>query len=297
LTLFLPHRTLRRERAAGQAKKLKRSANFNAMKIAKGETSMQRELQGTFSRLMVMAFAYGLAVLLVLAGSTAWAKGGSKPSSGCPVVNVTGAIFNTDASMRGYQIQSDDLAVSDAVYPSAADLTDYVGGFTCQWDLDTTSSVNPPRYVSLSFEGDSQLGYTLPAGLAPGVEVQAQIIARCPNGSGGNLDWTEMSFASHETDQCALSVTFSSGGTSYTLKMNPSVYAGTSSAAVQCTDGPISPNPGTCGGWSVSPGMGAVTSGTTGQTSAVGQLFKILKGGKTSSQGYYLFDFYMTVHE
>jgi hypothetical protein len=231
-------------------------------------------MRGLRTTLFVLTTGFVVAISMPVS-----AKGGRKPPSGCSLINVTSTINDTNGT-DAFQIQSD----GSGSYGSSSSLTDYIGGFNCQWDLDTTSS-NPLREVKLDFEFP-KVGSAIPP-FSNSAQVPARLISRCGTDTNTDFDWTGM--MGQQSNACALSIEFVGPDTNqYTLKMNPTSYSGTTSVEVQCTS-PLGSN--TCNAWSISPGKYGVSGSSSGLPSAIGELFKVLKGGKTQSVGFYYFDF------
>jgi len=215
-------------------------------------------------------------------------KASSKPSSGCDatIYNVHGIIANTDSSSSNnnpFQIQSD----GGGAYPnpSSDTTTDYIGGFTCQWYLDTTVS---GRTIGLTFAYPASNGATPPFAQA---QVHAKIFSRCPDSSGNDLDWTAMKFnVAHE---CGSTIQFSYNGNGYTLKLNPDDAAGSTWIQVTCSG--VNSSNGQCSMWSVTPIPGVVVNSSTGQSSAIGEVLQATRGGKTRSLGAYYLAFSYTI--
>ena len=205
-------------------------------------------------------------------------------SRGCNATtfNVHSILADTDSNKLPLEIQSDGAG---AYSNSSTDTTtSYIGGFTCQWDLDTTNS---SRTIRLTLDPQDPLQ----SGPFNGTQnIHAQVISRCQDSSGNAIDWTTMPL--NGENNCSLSTTFSYRGKSYTLKVNPNTYPGSTWVQVMCTG--VSSN--LCNMWTVTPvASPLVINPTTGQSAAIGELFQALKGGKTQSIGFYYIDLSATI--
>lgn len=236
-------------------------------------------------RIMMSVLAAGIVLELSVPSN---AQEPSRPSSGCNATtyNVHSIIADKDSSNNPFQIQSDGAGQ----YPNSSSdtTTDYIGGFTCQWYLDTTSST---RTIGLAFEYCSSGTCSPPF---PQAQVHATVFARCPDSNGNDIDWTKM--ALNVANECGSTIDFGYNGNSYFLKMNPSTFPGSTWAQVACTG--VNSSNNQCDMWSVKPppiSNGGVTDPYTGQLSAIGELVQTLKGGKTKSLGFYYIAFSHTI--
>jgi hypothetical protein len=222
--------------------------------------------------------AVGIVLGLSIPGN---AQQPSKPSSGCNATtyNVHSMIADKDSTGNPFQIQSDGAGA----YPnSSSDTTvSYVGGFTCQWYLDTTNS---SRTIGLTFAYPASNGANPPFQQS---QVHAKVFSRCPNSSGSDIDWTTM--ALNVANECGSTITFGYNGNSYNLSMNPNNAAGSTWIQVTCTG--VNSSKNQCNMWSVTPppiSNGGVTDPYTGQLSAIGELIQSLRHGSQSLGFYYL---------
>lgn len=225
--------------------------------------------------------ALGVALIVFLAVALpSRAQAGSKPPA-CSNVNVTSAIADTDTSNTNlpFQLQSDGL--SSYTTSTGAKVTSQIQSWGCggqeQLFLDTSSSTTRSIRLTLAYP---LVGSTTFAGGST-LQVPSTIISRCGvNSANGGVIFSSMSLG--QTLECPLSTAFSYGGKSYVLKMSPDNWPGSTWIQVACT-GTTS---GVCSAWTLStPASLGASNGY--QTSAIGNLYEVANGNKTTLVGQY----------
>ena len=214
--------------------------------------------------------------------------------TGCTTLETPSAIADTDTSNsnQAFQIQSDTHSYTT----SAVDkVTSQIQGVGCggqqQLFLDTSTSTTRFEYLTL---GDPASGSSSPFAGGSRFQVHATIISRCGENSENNgFSFSNMSPA--QTLACALSTAFTYGGKNYVLKMNPINWPGSTWIQAACTGTNI--QSGACNAWTLStPASITMPSGNvyqldvngrTTQTSAVGNLYQVANGNKTTLIGQY----------
>jgi hypothetical protein len=238
------------------------------------ETSLKR--RATVNKSYSIKLGLGLVAVAVLgAALPASAKGASGPPTGCSgpggkSFNVTSIIANTDSNSLPFQLQSDGQGAYTSYKNSRTDsATSDVQANTCDWVLDLSNS--KLRTVKLSLAYPASNGAALPAGWPTDgspVSIPALVMTNCAKNSLNNgIGFGDMTYFG-QTLQCGFHVTFYSQGIQYSLRMNPSVWAGATWAQVTCTGAASNQ----CNTWTVTPIPNIVTNPSTGQNSGIGEL-------------------------
>jgi hypothetical protein len=200
--------------------------------------------------------------------------------------NVTSSVFDTDSNNLPFQVQSDGLGPY-VTYGNTKSSTDSVISViqanSCDWLLDLSSSAQ--RTVKLTLAYPASSGGTPPFSAA--TNIAARIISICSQNSANNgITYGKMTYAG-QTLECGMGVAFNYGGISYTLRMDPASIAGTTWVQATCV-GAVS---GKCNSWTILPVPNTATNPSTGQSSAIGELFFLGRNGSLSPIGSYYVDF------
>lgn len=203
------------------------------------------------------------------------AKGASGSSTGCSgrggqSFNVTSLVSNTDSSSLPFQLQSDLKGAYTTYKNSRTDsVTSDVQANTCDWVLDLSNSKLRTVKLSLAYPGSS--GAALPAGWPTDgspVSIPALVMTNCArNILNDGIGFGDMTYAG-QTLECGLHVTFYSNGVQYSVRMNPSTWAGATWAQVTCTGAASNQ----CNAWMITPIPNMYTNPSTGQNSGIGEL-------------------------
>jgi hypothetical protein len=184
--------------------------------------------------------------------------GGGGSTTGCSspggTFSVTSYIFNSTTS-NPFQLQNDGNSKYTTYKSSRTDsATSAIQGNTCDWMLDLTNSKS--RTVQLSLDFPVSSGESLPSGWPQSgglVSLPALVMTNCGrNPVNGSTSVGNMTGG--QTIQCGLHVTFYSGGTQYSLRMNAIEWPGATWGQVTCTNADSS---NLCNTWTVSPGQDA----------------------------------------
>jgi hypothetical protein len=217
--------------------------------------------------------------LLLLGLSTpGMAKSPGGTTTGCSSTGGSGKSFNVtsyinnSATSTPFQLQNDGNSLYQTGQNSRKDsVTSQIQQNSCDWVLDLSNSQSRAVQLSLDFPVSSgeQLPSPWPGGL---VSLPALVMTNCArNTDNGSLSVGNMTYAG-QIIQCGFHVTFYSGGTQYSLRMNPSTWPGATWGQVTCTSAASNQ----CNTWSVAPGMDAsesyVTDPYTQQVSGIGEL-------------------------
>jgi hypothetical protein len=250
------------------------------------------------STALATAFAVAAALGLAL---PAVAQKSPKTSSSCAGAggksyNVTSIIADTDGNANPFQIQSDGGGPYATYTSSKTDTaSSIIQGVSCDWVLDLSGSQS--RTVGLSLAYADPAGSTLPPGWPTDgstVDVAARIISKCENNPGNNhVSYGTMTFAGQTLD-CPLSLSFYFNGVWYGVRMDPSLFAGTSWARVTCTGATSN----RCNAWTVTPIPNTVVNSGTGQSMAIAELIQPSCVGCTSGipMGVFYVAFSATIH-
>jgi hypothetical protein len=241
-------------------------------------------MKKTFSIRTALALSSILAVGLA---SPAMAKshggggnGGGTSSTACSGQGGSGSSFNVTSDFLGtindtppFQLLSDGLGVYTTYKTSRTDsATSEIQQNSCDWLVDLTTSKS--RTVQFSLDYPLSTGEQLPSGWQGGLaNIPALVMTNCSrNTVNAGTSVGNMSFAG-QTLQCGLHVTFYSNKIQYSLRMNPSTWAGATWGQVTCQG---VGSDGMCSSWTVTPGLDAdgqpETNSYTNQPSAIGEL-------------------------
>jgi hypothetical protein len=214
-------------------------------------------------------------------------------TTSCTTWETPSAIADTDTSNsnQAFQLQSDTHLYASSASESITSQIQSVGcGGQEQLFLDTSNSTTRFEYMTL---GDPASGSSSPFAGGSKLQIHATIISRCGYNSENN-GLTFSTLNPRTTLACALSTDFTYGGKNYVLKMNPINWPGSTWIQVACTGTNLS---GACNAWTLStPASITMPSGNvyqlevngrTSQTSAVGNLYQVAKGNKTTLIGQY----------
>ena len=214
-----------------------------------------------------------LASMTVLgAALPAGAKGSSTGCSGAggKSFDVTSILSNTGSNSLPFQLQGDEKgAYTNAKNSGTGSVTSDIQATTCDWVLDLSNSKSRTVLLSLAYPGSNVAA--LPAGWPTDgspVSIPALVMTNCAKNSlNDGIGFGDMTYAG-QTLECGMHVTFYSNGTQYSVRMNPSVWAGATWAQVTCTGAASNQ----CNAWTVTPIPHAATNPSTGQNSALGEL-------------------------
>jgi hypothetical protein len=214
--------------------------------------------------------------------------------TGCTTLEILGAIADTDTSNSNqpFQLQSDTHSYTTSTSEKVTSQIQSVGcGGQEQLFLDTSNSTTRFEYLTLA---DPASGSSSPFAGGSRFQVHATIISRCGENSENN-GFTFSNMSPTQTLACALSTAFTYGGKNYVLKMNPITWPGSTWIQAACTGTNI--QSGACNAWTLStPSSITIPNGTeyqlglngrTSQTSAVGNLYQVANGNKTTLIGQY----------
>lgn len=225
----------------------------------------------------------------------------SKPES-CTTIDVTSTISDVvpDAANSTptppAQVQSDTKGAYTT--SSTAGVNSWLGGVGCageQWYLDTSNSITRSLRLTLA----DPLSGSLPFAGGGTLNLNAKVFGRCYENTANN-GATFSNMSPGEVLGCSLATAFNFDGNSYMLKMNPSNSPESTWVQAQCTGGPS----GACNQWTLT--TPEVINGTggpyylpedpsTGQYSAVANLYQALNGGKLKLVGQYYVALYVTI--
>lgn len=206
-------------------------------------------------------FVLALATMAVL--TAVWpakAKGPSGSSSSCTNAgggfNVTSNIFDSTTS-NPFQLENDGNSKYTTYKNSKTDsVTSAIQGNTCDWELSLTNSKSRTVKLSLAYPVPGQTSVTLPSGWPNDgsfVNIPALVMTNCwRNPANGSTSVGNM--IGGQTLQCGLHVTFNSGGTQYSLRMNAIEWPSATWGQVTCTN---ADSTNLCDTWTVSPGQDA----------------------------------------
>jgi hypothetical protein len=216
----------------------------------------------------------GFSTILCLAlAMPAWAKGktggggsgggGGTASAACSgssgkTYNVTSNILGLPTDPSPFQLLSDGTQSYTTIKYSRNDsvLSEIQGG-TCDWELSISpSSTQRAVQLSLAYAVPGQSPPpTLPLQWSPNssgfVSFPAIIMTNC-SGNSKNGSNSVGNMTGGQSLQCGLHITFYSGGTQYSLRMNPSVWSGATWGQAVCKD-PTGTSP--CTDWTITPGQ------------------------------------------
>ena len=202
----------------------------------------------------ILGFSLGILLVFAVPGL---AKSGGGTSTDCTsragASNVTSYIF--DGNPTPFQLQNDGNSKYITYKNSRTDSdTSSIQANTCDWMLDLTNSKS--RTVQLSLDFPVSSGESLPSGWPQSgglVSLPALVMTNCGrNPVNGSTSVGNMTGG--QTIQCGLHVTFYSGGTQYSLRMNAIEWPNATWGQVACTNADSS---NLCDAWTVSPGQDA----------------------------------------
>lgn len=232
---------------------------------------------------------YGAICIAFLLGAIVPAK--AKNSTPCGY-NVTSIIADTDTNNIPFQLQSDTLG-SYVTYtkPHSTDqATSVIQANSCDWLLDLSSSASRTVRLTLAYP-DGPISTNPPSPFTGTENIAPRILSSCLRNPANNVTYGTMTYAGQALE-CAFSFTsFSYGGNTYQLHMNPELYPGTTWAQVKCNSAPT----GVCNSWTVFPVSPGPINSTTGQNTAIGELFLSSTNNRLTSIGLYEVAFYITI--